>query len=274
MTPTPSADQPRLLAIDGLNIVRRCYEANPAVDSPEKARGAVTSAFSSFERALEEHNPTHVLAAFDFGGHTWRHDLYPQYRQSRKPMPEELREVVPAFRERLTRDLGMPVACVPNVEADDVIGTVVTRWLTTKHAPAVVLSTDKDLATLMAQGALIRDHFKREWRDAAWVMAKFGVAPEQLADLLALTGDSTDDIPGVEKVGVKTAAKLLKEYGTLENLLSNAGSIKGKLGLKLVEQADMARLSRKLVALDTEVSIGVTWNSLRYTGPVRNNAKG
>ena len=273
MTPTLCADQPRLLAIDGLNIVRRCYEANPAVDSPEKARGALTSAFSSFERALEEHNPTHVLAAFDFGGHTWRHDLYASYRQKRTPMPEELREVIPAFRERLTRDLGMPVACVPNVEADDVIGTVVTRWISTKKAPVVVISTDKDLATLMAQGALIRDHFKREWRGADWVMATFGVAPELLADLLALMGDSTDDIPGVEKVGVKTAAKLLNEYGSLENVLSNAGSIKGKLGLKLVEQADMARLSRKLVALDTAVPLGVTWNSLRYTPPVRKAAK-
>jgi DNA polymerase-1 len=180
-------------------------------------------------------------------------------------MPDELREVVPGFRERLTRDLGIPIACVPNVEADDVIGTVVTRWLTTKQAPVVVLSTDKDLATLMAQGALIRDHFKREWRDAAWVQAKFGVAPELLADLLALTGDSTDDIPGVEKVGVKTAAKLLNEYGSLETLLDNAGSIKGKLGQKLVEQADMARLSRKLVALDTAVRLGVTWNSLRVS---------
>jgi DNA polymerase-1 len=262
-----NTDMPRLLLIDGLNIVRRCYEANPAPDSANKAKDAARSAFGSFKRALRENTPTHALAAFDYGGPTWRHALYARYREGRKPMPEELRAELPAFKARLTDELGLAVACVPNVEADDVIGTVFTRWMACKAAPAVVVSTDKDLCTLIAQGALVRDHFKPEWRDAAWVQAKFGVGPELLGDLLALMGDSVDDIPGVDGVGAKTAAKLLNEYGSLEALLAGASSIKGKLGERLVEQAGNARLSRQLVALDTAVEVGVTWNGLRYLAP-------
>lgn len=252
-----------LLLIDGLNILRRCYEANPAPDSPDKAMAATRSAFSSFKRALSEHSYSHALAAFDYGGTTWRHALYARYREGRKPMPQELRDVVPAFRERLTAELGLPVVCVPNVEADDVLATVFLRWVACKGAPAVIVSTDKDLCTLIAQGARVRDHFKPEWRDTAWVQAKFGVPPALLADLLALMGDSSDDIPGVEGIGPKTAAKLLNEHGSLEALLEAAPGIKGKTGERLVEQAPMARLSRQLVAFDTAVSVGVTWNQLR-----------
>lgn len=256
-------DGPSLLLIDGLNIVRRCYEANPAPDSPEKAQATARTAFSSFRRALTEHPHTHALAAFDYGGPTWRHEIYPRYREKRKPMPKELSDILPAFRQRLTDDLGLAVACIPGVEADDVIGTVHMHWVACKAAPSVVVSTDKDLAQLIASGARLRDHFKPEWRDADWVMAKFGVAPEQLGDLLALMGDASDDIPGVDGIGAKTAAKLLTEHKSLEALLAAAGSIKGKNGERLQEQAEMARLSRRLVALDTSVAVGVTWNNLR-----------
>jgi len=263
-----TANGPALLLIDGLNIVRRCYEANPAPDSPEKAQATSQTAFSSFRRALVEHTHTHALAAFDFGGHTFRHDMYPRYREKRKPMPQELRDILPAFQQRLTEDLGLAVVCIPGVEADDVIGTVHTRWVACKAAPAIVVSTDKDLCQLIAAGALLRDHFKPEWRDADWVFTKFGVAPQQLGDLLALMGDSSDDIPGVAGIGVKTAAKLLTEYGDLESLLAAASGIKGKTGEQLREQAEMARLSRRLVALNTSVAVGVTWNSLlRQSAP-------
>jgi len=256
-------DGPSLLLIDGLNIVRRCYEANPAPDSPEKAQATARTAFSSFRRALTENPHTHALAAFDFGGRTWRHDLYERYREKRKPMPDELRDILPAFRQRLTDDLGLAVVCVPGVEADDVIGTVHSHWVACKAAPVVVVSTDKDLCQLIASGARIRDHFKPEWRDAEWVFTKFGVPPEQLGDMLALMGDSSDDIPGVAGIGAKTAAKLLTEHGSLEALLAAAGSVKGKNGERLQEQAEMARLSRQLVELNVSVPVGVTWNSLR-----------
>jgi 5'-3' exonuclease len=255
-----------LLLVDGLNILRRCYEANPAPDSVEKAQRSTLNAFSSFRRALVEHTPTHALAAFDYGGVTWRHDAYSRYRENRKPMPEVLRAEIPSFRQMLTEKLGLATACVPLVEAEDVIATVFYKWLAKTSAPCIVISTDKDLAQLMADGALIRDHFVPEWRDAAWARAKFGVEPAQLGDFLALMGDSADDIPGIEGVGPKTAAKLLQEYGTLNAILENMAAIRGKVGECIRAQADSARLSRQLVELKADVSVGVTWNSLQYTG--------
>lgn len=252
-----------MLLIDGLNILRRCYEANPAPDSADKALAATRSAFASFRRALTEHPSSHALAAFDYGGSTWRHALYGRYRASRKPMPQELRDAIPAFLERLTQELGLQVVSIPNLEADDVLATAFLRWAELNAGPAIVVSTDKDLCTLIAQGALVRDHFKPQWRDAQWVQEKFGVQPALLADLLALMGDSSDDIPGVAGIGLKTAAKLLNEYGSLEALLSAAPSVKGKVGERLVAQADLARLSRRLVAFETTVPLGLTWKQLR-----------
>jgi protein Xni len=134
----------KLLAIDGLNIVRRVYEASPEPDSDLKASIALRHAFSSFRNVLEAHAPTHVLAAFDYGGPTWRHALYPRYREGRAPMPSDLRKALPEFHERL-RAAGLHVLMLPEVEADDVIATGVMRWLSEGRGEAVVATTDKDL---------------------------------------------------------------------------------------------------------------------------------
>ena len=252
-----------LLLIDGLNVVRRVYEANPAPDSPDKAQAAVRSSLGSFRRALEEHKPTHILAPFDFGGPTWRHELYPDYRKKRKPMPQELRDVLPALYERL-HEMGVPTISVPGVEADDVLATAFYRWDTAKRGPVTVLSTDKDLTALAADGARVRDHFNLVWRDETWIVEKFGVGPALLHDLLALSGDSSDDIPGVPGVATKTAAKLLNAHGTLDSVLAAAETVKGKLGENLRASLDLVRLARKLVSFKTDLSLGLTWNSLRY----------
>lgn len=253
-----------LLLADGLNIVRRVYEANPAPDSPEKADGAVRSSLASFRRALVEHRPTHFLAAFDHGGQTWRHDLYPQYKADRKPMPPDLLARIPDIQEQLSA-MGLAHCSVPGVEADDVIPTVGLHWKRTRPGRVIVLSTDKDLAVLLPAGIEIRDHFKPEWRDAAWVQAKFGVPPSLLGDFLALMGDSTDGIPGVPGVGQKTAAKLLLEYGSLEALLARAGEVKGKIGESLRASMAEARISKQLVSFKTDLTLGLTWRSLRCT---------
>jgi DNA polymerase-1 len=197
----------RLLAIDGLNIVRRVYEASTEPDSPEKAGIALRHALSSFKNLINGHLPTHVLPAFDYGGPTWRHALYAGYREGRQPMPSVLRERLPEFYDTLA-GYGLKVVSIPEVEADDVIGTAVMRWLSEGRGEAVVATTDKDLHGLIAHGALVWDHFKGEWHDHAWVEQKFGVPPELLPDLLALMGDVTDSIPGVSKVGRKTVARI------------------------------------------------------------------
>ena len=253
----------KLLAIDGLNIVRRIYEANPEEDSAEKAESAIRNAYSSFRRLLDTHQPTHVLPAFDAGGRTWRNDVYPAYRQGRKPMPAELKERLPDFFDKLTR-LGLKVVVVDGVEADDVIATAVLRWLGEGRGDAIIASTDKDLLPLIEHGALIWDHFKNEWHDRAWVEKKFGVPPEMLTDLLALAGDATDGIPGIEKIGQKTAAKLLLSYKDLEGIMAGAGILIDPMGRKLRAGRDRASLSRQLVKLKTDVRLGVTWKMLHY----------
>jgi DNA polymerase-1 len=253
----------RLLAIDGLNIVRRVYEASPEPDSDLKADIALRHALSSFRTLVNDHAPTHVLPAFDFGGATWRHALYHGYRAGRDPMPAVLRAALPAFYQTL-QGFGLCPVSVPEVEADDVIGTVVTRWLGEQRGEAVVATTDKDLHCLIADGALVWDHFKSEWHDQAWVEDKWGVPPAQLPDLLALMGDATDSIPGVSKVGAKTAAKLLRTYGTLDAIMAGAGILKDNLGETLRKEREMLYLSRQLVQLKTDVRVGVSWNMLAW----------
>ena len=253
----------KLLAIDGLNIVRRVYEASPEPDSDLKASIALRHAFSSFRNVLETHAPTHVLAAFDYGGATWRHALYPRYREHRAPMPAALRAALPEFQERL-KTAGVPVAMLPGVEADDVVATCVMRWLQENRGEAIVATTDKDLHVLIAQGALVWDHFKNEWHDDAWVRNKFGVAPELLHDLLALMGDATDGVPGVSKIGMKTAARLLNAYGGLDAVMAGAGILKTPLGERLRAEREILYLSRRLVQLKTDVRLGVTWKMLAY----------
>lgn len=253
----------KLLTIDGLNIVRRVYEANTEPDSADKADAALRHSLSSFRKLLATIQPSHALAAFDFGGHTWRHDLYEKYRESRSPMPPELRERLPDFYEKLS-GLGLKVVSIPEVEADDVIATAIMRWLGEDRGEAIVASTDKDLLALVAHGALIWDYFKSEWHDRKWVEDKFGVPPECLVDLLALMGDPTDGVPGVSKVGIKTAAKLLRSYTNLEGIMAGAGILKNTLGEKLRKERDLAFLSRKLVTLKTDVQMGVTWKMLAF----------
>ena len=253
----------KLLAIDGLNIVRRVYEASPEPDSAEKAEIALRHALSSFRKLLAAHTPTHVLAAFDFGGPTWRHAIYPRYREQRAPMPSYLRDALPSFHEKLAGE-GLHVVMLPDVEADDVIGTGILRWLAEGRGEAIIASTDKDLHGLIAHGALVWDHFKGEWHDEAWVRSKFGVGPERMGDLLALMGDPTDGVPGVSKVGMKTAAKLLNAYGDLDAVMAGAGILKTPIGERLRAEREMLYLSRHLVELKTDVRLGVTWNMLAY----------
>lgn len=253
----------KLLAIDGLNIVRRVYEANVEPDTAAKADAALRHSLASFKKLLATHQPTHVLPAFDFGGHTWRHDLYVRYRENREAMPSVLKERLPDFYAQLS-ELGLYVVSIPEVEADDVIATGVMRWLSEGRGDAIIASTDKDLHTLIAHGALIWDHFKGEWHDSKWVENKFGVPPEMLTDLLALMGDVSDSIPGVSKVGVKTAAKLLQSYGNIDRIMAGAGILKDTLGEKLRKDREQLYLSRQLVELKTDVRMGVTWNMLAF----------
>lgn len=253
----------KLLQIDGLNLVRRIYEANPQPPGPAKMENVTTSVMGSIRRALETHTPSHALMPFDFGGATWRHALYPAYREKRKPMPPELKEALPALRAQLEERYHLKTVAVPGVEADDVIAAVFRVWR--KHFPAaesVILSTDKDLTALVAEGAQVYDHFERVWRNDTWIANKFeGITPQQVQDFLALQGDPTDGIPGAPGVGAKTAARWLREHQTLETLLTC--DLKGAKGKALLENAELVQLSKKLVSFNTDFKVGLTFSQIQ-----------
>lgn len=255
----------KLLQIDALNIIRRCYEANPAPDSDAKALGALRSSGQSIKRALREYAPTHAYAAFDHESPNWRHTLYERYRAGRKPMPQELRAILPAMRD-LLETLRIASDVMPGWEADDLLNAGARKWsIDTNGADCVVLSTDKDITHLLTYpGVQVRDHFSATWRDEQWVLEKFGVTPDKILDLLAIMGDAVDGIPGVTKVGVKTAAKLLNQYGDLEGILSHVDEIPGKLGKTLKAEQGMARLSRQLTAMDGSPElVRYSWDDLK-----------
>jgi DNA polymerase-1 len=251
----------KLLAIDGLGLVRRVYQANPDPDSADKVEQALRNCQLSFRKLLKNHEPSHAVAVFDHGGHTWRHDILPAYRSKREPIPQALNDALPAFQERL-RETGLAVLAVPGVEPKDAIATVTLRWLREERGESVVASVDRDLHILIAAGARLWDHFKNEWHDGAWVDKKFGIDPAQMTDLVALMGDADDGIPGVEKVGIKTAARLLRSYGDLEGVMAGAGILLDPMGERLRRDRDAAFLSRRLAELKTDVQLGVTWKLL------------
>lgn len=250
-----------LLIIDALNIVRRIHEATGEPDSEDKLANTLKSSLSSFRRALKTHRPTHAVAVFDHGGRTWRHDLYAGYQAHRKPMPQTLRDGLPTLQHEL-HDMGLHWIAIEGLEADDAIAALVEKWCNTRSERTIILSTDKDFLQLLNDQVCIYDHFKDVWRDATYVQEKFGVTPAQMGDLLALMGDAVDGVPGVDKIGRKTAATLLRINGNLERLISNADKVGGQVGVNLRKGIEVARLSRQLVSFKTDRPLGLTWKML------------
>jgi len=264
-----------LLIIDALNIIRRIHEAIAEPDSDEMA-DTVQSSLRSFKRALNAHRPTHAVVVFDHGGRTWKHDLYEGYQAHRQPMPHALREGLLTIRHEL-HGLGLHSIAIEGIEADDAIAALAEKWCQAKSESAIILSTDKDFLQLLSDQVCIYDHFKDVWRDAAYVQEKFGVKPSQMGDLLALMGDAVDGVPGVDKVGRKTAATLLRIHGNLDRLISNADKVAGQVGANLRKGTEIARLSRQLVSFKTDVPLGLTWRMLAQvrvpTAPSHNHTE-
>jgi len=253
-----------LLIIDALNIIRRIHEAILEPDSEEKVANTIASSLSSFKRALKTHRPTHAVAVFDHGGRTWKHDLYEGYQAHRKPMPQPLRDGLLTLKQEL-HDMGLHWIAIEGIEADDAIAALVDKWCKARSERAIILSTDKDFLQLLNDQVCIYDHFKDVWRDATYVQEKFGVTPSQMGDLLALMGDAVDGVPGVDKVGRKTAATLLRINGNLDRLISNADKVGGQVGVNLRKGIEIARLSRQLVSFKTDRPLGLTWKMLAQT---------
>ncbi|OOY10533.1 DNA polymerase I [Thioclava sp. F36-7] len=258
--------------IDGSAFIFRAYHALPPLT--RKSDGLPIGAVAGFcnmlwkyiEDAKGSDAPTHAAVIFDKGSHTFRNDLYDQYKANRDEMPEELRPQIP-----LTRDAtkAFNIACeeLAGYEADDIIATL-ARQGREAGGRVTIISSDKDLMQLVGGGVEMFDAMKNRAIGVEEVEAKFGVGPERVIDVQALAGDSVDNIPGAPGIGVKTAALLINEYGDLDTLLERASEIKQpKRRETLIEKADQIRLSKQLVTLDDQTPIEFTLDDLEIREP-------
>ncbi len=246
---------PKLYLIDGSGYLFRAYHALPPLSNRAgEPTHAMFGTLNMVRAALRE-NPDHIAFVMDAAGPSFRHQSYAAYKANRPPMPEDLARQIEPLVEIVDR-LGVPVLRVPGVEADDVIATLARR--AAAEGMEVVISTgDKDLAQLVGPRIRLVNTMSGSELDEVGVEARFGVKPEQIPDFLALVGDKTDNVPGVEKCGEKTAAKWLAEYGTLENLIAHAGEIPGKLGENLRRATAWLPLSKQLVTLRDDLELGI-----------------
>lgn len=243
-----------LLLVDGSSYLYRAYHALPDLRGPGGVpTGAIHGIVAMLKKAVQDLRPEHAVCVFDAPGKTFRDDWYAEYKAHRTPMPEDLVRQIEPIHE-VVKLLGWPVLMVPGIEADDAIGTL--ACLGAKSGHEVVISTgDKDLAQLVDEHVTLINTMTMEKLDAAGVLAKFGVPPARIVDYLSLVGDTVDNVPGVEKVGPKTAAKWIAEHGSLEGVIAAAGSIKGVAGENLRKALDWLPMGRKLVTVVTDCDL-------------------
>ncbi|WP_300396273.1 DNA polymerase I [uncultured Sphingobium sp.] len=262
--------QNHLYLVDGSGYIFRAYHQLPPLTNRHgQPVGAVYGYTTMLWKLAEElgkaEGPTHLAVILDKGSHTFRNDMYDQYKANRPPAPEDLVPQFPMIRDA-TRAFSLPCIEEDGYEADDIIASY-TRAAVAAGWHVTIVSSDKDLMQLIQPGVDMYDTMKNERRGADYVMGKFGVQPEQLGDVLALMGDSVDNVPGIPGIGPKTAAKLITEYGGLEAALDAAPSMKkSKMQENLIAHADMARLSRRLVALHDAMDLPEPLEELTLKG--------
>ena len=262
--------RPTLLLVDGSSYLYRAYHAMAQLTAPDGApTGAMYGVLNMLRRLRADYVHDYCAVVFDAKGKNFRHEMFADYKATRPPMPDDLRPQAEALPD-LVRLMGWPVLVVPQVEADDVIGTLAAQggaagW-------DVVISTgDKDMAQLVNERVTLVNTMSGETLDIDGVKAKFGVRPDQIRDYLALMGDKVDNVPGVEKCGPKTAVKWLEAYETLAGVMEHAGEIKGKVGENLQAALSQLPLSYDLVTIKTDVDLHTELSdgleSLRRTPP-------
>jgi len=261
-----SDKKPPLVLVDGSSYLFRAFHALPPLtNSKGQPTGAVYGVINMLNKLVEEYKPEHIAVVFDAKGKTFRNDMYKEYKANRPPMPDELRGQIAALHE-LVEALGYPMVIVPGVEADDVIGTY-ARQATEQKVETLISTGDKDLAQLVNPHVTLINTMNNVVLDEAGVQDKFDVPPGAIIDYLALMGDTSDNIPGVPKVGPKTAAKWLKQYETLDNLVAHADEIKGKVGESLRDNLEQLPLSRELTTIKCDVELEHTISDLAMRPP-------
>ena len=246
--------QKTLCLIDGSSFLFRAFHAVPPLTNPKgEPTNAIYGVSNMLRKLLGEYKTDYVTVVFDAAGKTFRNALYPEYKANRTTMPDDLRVQIEPLHQ-LIRAMGLPLIMESGVEADDVLGVLAQH--AAKQGFHVIISTgDKDMAQLVTEQISLEDTMKNVRLDVQGVVNKFGVKPEQIIDYLALMGDSSDNIPGVPKVGPKTAAKWLQEYQTLDNLIAHADDIKGKIGENLRASLSFLPLAKQLTTIKCDLDL-------------------
>ena len=254
--------QPTYVLVDGSSYLFRAYYALPDLrNSKGEATGAIRGVISMIKKLEKDFPESLVVVVFDAPGRTFRDDLYEDYKANRSSTPDDLKEQIQPIKD-LVVAMGFPLICMEGVEADDVIGTY--ALLASKAGQTVIISTgDKDMAQLVNQSVTLVNTMTETMMDRDGVIEKFAVPPELIIDYLALMGDTVDNIPGVPKVGPKTAAKWLNEFGSLESLIDRATEIKGKVGENLRNSLEQLPLSKALTTIKTDVEVPISLKDLK-----------
>ena len=252
----------RIFIIDGSSYLYRAYHAMPPLTaSSGQPTGAIKGVTNMLMTLKKESEGSPIIVTFDAKGKTFRSDIYEEYKANRPPMPDDLREQLAPLKE-ICKAIGFPLIEIEGVEADDVIATLV-KIAKENNFKSVISSLDKDLMQLVEDPvSSIMNTMTHQIFNEEKVFEKFGVKPSQIRDMLALVGDTSDNIPGVPKVGQKTAAKWLNEFGDLDGIRKNADSIKGVVGQNLRDSLNELDRNIELVSLKNDVDIGVTFESL------------
>jgi DNA polymerase-1 len=250
-----------LVLIDGSSYLYRAYHALPKLsNSAGEPTGALHGVLTMINKLVREQPAGHIAVVFDAPGKTFRDEMYADYKANRPPMPDDLRDQVEPLIEAV-RAMGLPLLRVEGVEADDVIGTLCHR--SAERGLNVLVSTvDKDMAQLVGDKVTLVNTMTGQVLDRDNVKKKFDVFPEQIIDYLALVGDSSDNIPGVPRVGAKTAAKWLNQYPTADDIMENAGDIGGKVGESLRENVEQLKLSRELATIRQDLDLPAEYDDL------------
>jgi DNA polymerase-1 len=250
-----------LLLVDGSSYLYRAFHALPDLRNAEGApTGAIYGVINMMRRLRKDFPAAYMVCVFDAKGKTFRDDLYPQYKAQRASMPEDLVKQIEPIHEAV-RAMGWPILMVDGIEADDVIGTLTIEAV--KHGMEAVVSTgDKDLAQLVNPHVTLINTMSNEKLDIEGVIAKFGVPPERIIDYLTLIGDTVDNVPGVDKVGPKTAVKWLTQYGTLDGIIEHAAEIKGAVGENLRRALDWLPQAKTLITVKTDCDLSAHMTSI------------
>jgi DNA polymerase-1 len=243
-----------LVLIDGSSYLFRAFHALPALtNSAGEPTGALHGVLNMVSKLLREEDPAHIAVVFDASGKTFRNEMYADYKANRPPMPDDLRSQIEPIQDAI-RAMGLPLLRVKGVEADDVIGTL-CRQAEADGMQVLVSTSDKDLAQLVSDKVTLVNTMSETVLDRDGVKQKFDVYPEQIVDYLALVGDTSDNIPGVPRVGAKTAAKWLNEFGNTDEIIARADEVKGKVGDSLRESIEQLQMSRELTQIKTDVEL-------------------